>query len=54
MGYLVFYGLFMFWFVATLTSVPGMTSSDQKPMGEVKEGRFGIVSAGKPQLRKAA
>jgi hypothetical protein len=53
MGYLVFYGLFLFWFVATLSTVPGLTSSEQKKMGEVKEGRFGIAAT-KPDLRKAA
>jgi hypothetical protein len=54
MEYLVFYGLFMFWFVAMVASVPGLASSNQKTMGEVKQGRFGIVSAAKPDLRKAA
>jgi hypothetical protein len=54
MGYLVFYGLFLFWFVATVATVPSLSSSDEKKMGELKEGRFGIVSAVKPDLRKAA
>jgi hypothetical protein len=54
MEYLVFYGLFLFWFVATVASVPGFTSSDIKKMGELKEGRFGSVKAAKPDLRKAA
>lgn len=54
MEYLVFYGLFLFWFVATVASVPGFSSRDEKKMGELKEGRFGITKTGKPDLRKAA
>lgn len=54
MEYLVFYGLFLFWFVATVMSVTGLTSSDVKKMGELKEGRFGSVTAAKPDFRKAA
>jgi hypothetical protein len=54
MGYLVFYGFFMFWFVATLTTVPPLSFSDGKKVGEVKDGRFELKKVVKPDLRKAA
>ena len=54
MEYLPFYALFLFWFVAMVASVPSLSSSDVKKMGELKEGRFGIIGAVKHDLRKAA
>lgn len=53
MEYLPFYALFLFWFVATVASVPS-APSDEKKMGELKEGRFGITKIGKTDYRKAA
>lgn len=54
MEYLPFYAIFLYWFVATVASVPSAPSSDERKMGELKEGRFGIKKVDKPDLRKAA
>jgi hypothetical protein len=54
MEYLVFYGLFLFWFVAMVASVPEAPTSYKAEVCELKEIIFGAKKMSKPELRKAA
>lgn len=54
MEYLPFYALFLFWFVAAITSVPEAPISHEEEVCEIKEIIFGAKKAAKPNLRKAA
>lgn len=54
MEYLPFYALFLFWFVATVESVPEAPTSYEEEVCEIKEVVFGKKKEAKPDLRKAA
>lgn len=54
MEYLPFYALFLFWFVASITSVPEAPISHEEEVCEIKEVVFGKKKVDKPDLRKAA